>query len=37
MIIGGIAVVFSNLIINDCGLCACLAVDIDCRGNCVCV
>ena len=35
MIAGGIAVEFSNLIMNDRLLCACLEVDIDCRGNCV--
>ena len=34
MIIGGIAVVFSNLIMNDGGLCACLVVYIDRHGNC---
>jgi len=35
MIVGGIAVVFSNLKMNDGGLCACLSVYIDRRGNCV--
>jgi len=31
MIAGGIAVVFSNLIMNDGGMCVCLEVYIDCR------
>ena len=35
MIVGGIAVVFGKLIMNDGELCACLEVYIDCRGNCV--
>jgi len=35
MIAGGIAVVFSDLIMNDGILCSCLEVYIDCRGNCV--
>jgi len=35
VIVGGIAVVFSDFLINDGGLCACLEVYVDCREYCV--